>query len=582
MKLNILRFTLLVCILALLVGCGPAPISEETAPDSDYVVAEADNYYKLTMSQLADLMINSSAFPEGGLIDTADVTGFLDSIVVDTLIGMAADEIRIEDDYDQNRIYKLRYYDAIIEQYFKDVVYDVVEADSLEAVDFYNSRPDLFGEQEKVFIYHILISPRGLKNGPDSAKYEYNTWEEIQLEAERLAREIRTLVDSRESFMEAAQQYSHDTTTGRFGGLMGWAAQGVYVDPFDSVAFSMNAGDISEPYQDYVGWHIIYVHDRQEAGIPPLDRQNYLSAYATLKTVKSNELGRQIVDTLFANISLEYNDSMLDTNLYKVNEQQWVAVVNGQDTIDCNEARGAEYRVRTKERIANTTAEMKKEMLMQVAQRYALVQQGKKLGVDENPDVVAQERFLRHKYSRVIVERPKKDPGWQPADSSVKSYYEEHLQEFKPEKPLVVQHIIVQDSLFGDFVRSQAMSGYDFLDLAKEYYPGDEDVRVALADLGEIGRGDVPEAFYDAALRVMVGEVSHPVKTEYGYHVIKVLDRRETSSLMDAGPRIIEILKKQHAQEVYRAFRDSLFAKYNARLTGKVVPVELPPLSLRN
>ena len=75
----------------------------------------------------------------------------------------------------------------------------------------------------------------------------------------------------------------------------------------------------------------------------------------------------------------------------------------------------------------------------------------------------------------------------------VEQYYQAHLDEFSPEKPLVVQHIIVQDSLFGDFIRSQAMSGYDFLDLAKEYYPGDEDVRAELADLGEIGRGDVPE-----------------------------------------------------------------------------------------
>ncbi|MEW6413452.1 MAG: peptidylprolyl isomerase [Candidatus Zixiibacteriota bacterium] len=583
--MNILRLTLIALALAILTGCGPAQISPETAPAQDNkenIVATADNYYELTMSQLTALMAKSAIVPHGGVVDTAEIARFLDSVVVDTLVGWAAYDVRLEDDYEQYRIYRMRYHDALIDQYLKDVVYNQVEVDSQEVVDFYNSRPDLFSEPEKIFVYHILLNPRGLKNGPDSLKYRYHSWEEVKQETARLAKEIRDHIDSRESFIEAARKYSHDTLSGNQGGVIGWAARGVYVHPFDSVAFALNPGETSQPYEDDNGWHLIYVDDRREAGVPPLNERQYMSAWVTLRTIKSNELGQSIFDTLFANMSLEYNEPLLDTNLYKVDKREWLAVVNGEDTLECNDALTAEYDLRLQKKISNTTPEQKREMLRGVAQKIALVQQARRLKVDENPDVVAAERFLRHKYSRIIVEREKKDFGWQPSDSMVEQYYQAHLDEFSPEKPLVVQHIIVQDSLFGDFIRSQAMSGYDFLDLAKEYYPGDEDVRAELADLGEIGRGDVPDAFYEAALRVMVGEVTHPVKTEYGYHVIKVVERREMLSLKDATPRIVQMFKKQHAEQVYRAFRDKLFAKYNVRLTGNLVPVELPPVTQRS
>ena len=173
------------------------------------------------------------------------------------------------------------------------------------------------------------------------------------------------------------------------------------------------------------------------------------------------------------------------------------------------------------------------------------------------------------------------DPAWRAPDSDVEEYYQEHLSEYRPEKPMKVQHIIVQDSLFGDFLRDQAMSGYEFLDLAEEHYPGDKEVRRELADLGWIGEEDVSKEFWEAAKRTVLGEASHPAKTEYGYHVIKVLERHDHKSIDQVGPEIQLVLKEEQRKKLVRDHLDSLIKKYQVKFPGKVVAVHLEPLRLR-
>jgi len=69
--------------------------------------------------------------------------------------------------------------------------------------------------------------------------------------------------------------------------------------------------------------------------------------------------------------------------------------------------------------------------------------------------------------------------------------YEYNIDDYTFEKPLTVQHIIVDDSVTGEFIRDQANSGVDFLDLAETFYPGEPSLRRELAQLGKIGPNDV-------------------------------------------------------------------------------------------
>jgi hypothetical protein len=67
----------------------------------------------------------------------------------------------------------------------------------------------------------------------------------------------------------------------------------------------------------------------------------------------------------------------------------------------------------------------------------------------------------------------------------------------------------------------------------------------------------MPEAFYKGAKRTRVGDISHPTKTEYGYHLIKVLDYNPSISLDQARPEIKGILAERYRREKIKSFVDS-------------------------
>jgi len=562
-------------------GCGPAFISEGNIGEHKYVVARVDTLYSLRMPELYEALVHSKLLPNGGTLSSNQVKAFLDSILCDTLAGFEADRLDLSEHYDSYRIYKQRYHRLLTTRYLDEVVYKTIILDSQEVVDFYNRRPDLFAVEEQVLLHQILISPLGLKNGPDSLHCRSLTPEQLEKETAEYAQQIRRLLDFGEPFSEVAHKYSHDTYSQDRDGLVGWTKRGVYLDPFDSIAFAMEPGDISQLYHDKSGWHILYVEDHIAEGVPSLDEQQYGTAMMSLKQDKANKIGVPLRDSLLAQIHLVFNEELLDTNVYLVDKPTWAAIVNGQDTIEFYDMWTFENAYRKKYDVDNTTPEMKKAMLHTFAGRYAFVQAARTTGIDTLPDVVAGEAALRHKYSKAIISEGRREALWNPPDSLIEKYYNEHVSEYKAEKPLRIQHIIVDDSVFGEFVRDQALSGVDFIELAKEYYPGEPSIRADLANLGEIGPKDVPPELYNVALTTPVGGISHPVKTQYGYHIVKVLSQATSMSVDQVRYKIIPILRKEHAHQVFNKYRNELYAHFNVRFPHRIYPVHLRPLTDR-
>ena len=576
------KLYLIIVVLLFAGGCAPKLITEKNINNFDFIVAQADNDYTLKMSELYNSLYNSTILQNGGVLDTLFLKHIVDSILCDTLTGFVADDVNLPEHYEYYRVYKLLYNEFLIRSYFDEKVFKTIELDSLKIVDFYNSRPDLFSLDEMVKIYQILISEKGLKYGPDSINYNHLNEEELTKATEDHVFKIREMLTDSLTFYDSAKKYSHDTISGKNGGFVGWVKRGYYVDPFDSVAFSLRDNEISMPYKDKGGWHILYCAEYIPEGMHELNEPLYKSAKETYINVNANEIGGKLVDSLFKHIEVTYNDPIMDSNLYLVDKQEWLAIVNGTDTIDCNESRAAELAARKEYKVENTNAEMKKRMIKQLVERYKIVQAAREEGIEKLDYVTEKQKELYHKYQRSVIEKDRYDPSWSPDDSLIEKYYNDHQQDFLIEKPLNVQHIIVQDSLFGEFLRDQAMSGIDFLDLAKENYPGDENIRLELANLGQIGPGDVPDEFYQMALTVPLGEISHPVKTKYGYHIIKVVERQDNQTVDQARSKIINVLVKQHRQDVFMAYRDSVYQRYHVEFPNKLYPVHLKPTSFRD
>ena len=121
----------------------------------------------------------------------------------------------------------------------------------------------------------------------------------------------------------------------------------------------------------------------------------------------------------------------------------------------------------------------------------------------------------------------------------------------------------------------------DFLDLAETFYPGEPSLRRELAQLGEIGPDDVTPEFFKVAMMTPVGETTHPIKTMFGYHVIKVIEKRQSVSYEDARLRIIATLQREHQVDVRNEFRDKLFDEFEIKYKGKLYPIHLKPIKDR-
>lgn len=108
-------------------------------------------------------------------------------------------------------------------------------------------------------------------------------------------------------------------------------------------------------------------------------------------------------------------------------------------------------------------------------------------------------------------------------DKEVKKRYDETKPEIK------ASHVLVADEKTAQEVKKKLDEGAKFEDIAKEYStdPGSKDKG---GDLGFFGSGKMDPAFEEAAYALEVNQISEPVKSQFGYHVIKVTEKKEKES----------------------------------------------------
>ena len=115
-------------------------------------------------------------------------------------------------------------------------------------------------------------------------------------------------------------------------------------------------------------------------------------------------------------------------------------------------------------------------------------------------------------------------------------------------------------------ILSRAQSGEDFAALAKEYSedPGSKDKGGLYEDFG---RGVMVKPFEDAAFNLPLGSISDIVETQYGYHIIKVLDRkRETRPLDEIKKELEDQIKQQKTGQAFMGYMQGLRQKANMQI----------------
>jgi peptidyl-prolyl cis-trans isomerase C len=182
----------------------------------------------------------------------------------------------------------------------------------------------------------------------------------------------------------------------------------------------------------------------------------------------------------------------------------------------------------------------------------------------DDPDFQRRLAFMRNKMlMEMQLEREAKGAVTPDAE---KQLYEDAVKSQTAQEEVHARHILVETEDEAKAIVEQLKNGADFATLAKEKSkdPGSADG----GDLGYFTKDQMVPEFAEVAFKMYPGQLSNPVKTQFGWHVIKVEDKREKPA-----PAIEAVKDQIDGYLVQRAQRD-----YMAKLrqTAKIERLDRP------
>ena len=209
------------------------------------------------------------------------------------------------------------------------------------------------------------------------------------------------------------------------------------------------------------------------------------------------------------------------------------------------------------------TLEANKELLLDdIIIESMLHEEALKKNLDKNKEVA---QLMEEAKKRIVVARLIKtevDDKTNVSDSEVETYYNTNKDSFVAPETYRASHILVGTLDEAIRITDQLDAGANFEELATEHSLDITNTRGG--DVGYFGLGQMVPEFEDACVKLKVGEVSSaPVKTQFGYHVIKLTDKKESRPLEfgEVKDRIATTL----ATNKKRGLFDDMVAKLKSR-----------------
>ena len=166
---------------------------------------------------------------------------------------------------------------------------------------------------------------------------------------------------------------------------------------------------------------------------------------------------------------------------------------------------------------------------------------------------VGEKRKLR--YTIVDVEQVRQSV--KVAEADIEAFYKQNNAQYSSPEQIRASHILLKTEgkdestvkTQADALAKRAKSGEDFAALAKEFSEDDSN-NTKGGDLDYFGRGTMVSEFEQAAFGMKAGDISDPIKTAFGFHIIKLVDHRQatTKPLAEVRTEIEDQLKWQKAQ----------------------------------
>ncbi|PKM87975.1 MAG: foldase [Firmicutes bacterium HGW-Firmicutes-12] len=149
------------------------------------------------------------------------------------------------------------------------------------------------------------------------------------------------------------------------------------------------------------------------------------------------------------------------------------------------------------------------------------------------------------------------------SEEDMKAYFEENKDQFVEEEQVKASHILLDSEETAKEIKEKLAEGQDFSELAKTYSTDTSNKEYG-GDLGYFTRGKMVPEFDQAAFSLKEGEISEPIKTEFGYHIILVVDKKDKqeANYDENKSAVKDALLEQDMQTEYETWLAEKYSEY--------------------
>lgn len=155
------------------------------------------------------------------------------------------------------------------------------------------------------------------------------------------------------------------------------------------------------------------------------------------------------------------------------------------------------------------------------------------------------------------------------SDKEVEDFYSANSEMFKEPEMVSAKHILVETKEKAEEILNKINEGMSFEDAAKEFSSCPSNAQGG--SLGKFSRGQMVPEFEESAFSLEIGQLSNPVKTQFGYHLIKVEEKVESSA--QPFDQVKDTIKNNLLQErqsfKYSQLNNDLRKKYNVEISNQ-------------
>jgi peptidyl-prolyl cis-trans isomerase C len=221
--------------------------------------------------------------------------------------------------------------------------------------------------------------------------------------------------------------------------------------------------------------------------------------------------------------------------------------------------------------------ERKRQFVENLVMNDLLYEEGQKAGYEKDPDIDRQVTDLR---KRLIVQRVMRQYQTPPniSDEQVRAYYDQNPALYSTTQ-IHASHILVKDEDTARQILAEVKAHPDkFADIARERSTDAISAKKG-GDLGTFGAGRMVPEFEKVAFSLKPGEISDVVKTQYGYHIIMVIERKEgePKPFDQVKEQIRATLRNRALQEQVQSHFDQLKKQANLQIHDDALARLNPP-----